>query len=141
MNTIFDEDAFGEAFLKCYEKFGDSEITFDTAIKYFWTVYINTVKSTFINNSKHEMIPIDTMEDFIDENTNQYAVDIFNKAMDKVEEEFGEESMIVYSLYKYYNWSINDIEAAGYDCTDISNRIKTIHKFVKKYCKELKKSL
>jgi hypothetical protein len=56
--------------------------------------------------------------------------------MTTVSEVFGEDDMMVYSLYKYYGWSENELIDAGYDCKDLNNRIKTIHKFVKSYCKK-----
>ena len=141
MGMQFDEDSFGEAFIKCHQKFGDNIITYETAIKYFWTVYINTVKTLLSVQTKYDVVSIDTIEDLAEDNSGQYAIRVYNKVMDVIEAEFGYESMMVYNLYKYHNWSINDLETAGYDCTDLSNRIKCIHKFIKTYCKQHKKSL
>lgn len=137
----FDEDSFNDAFIKCAKKFGNSEISYDIVIKYFWVAYLNAIKSNLSKERKIDFVSLDEeIHDCIDED-DKYATNIYNIVMDAIESKYSEEDMMIYSLYKYHNWSKEDLIDAGYDCTDIDNRIKSIHKFVKTYCKKQLKSL
>ena len=133
----FDEDLFGDAFIKCAQKFGNDEIDYDTAIKYFWVTYVNTCKSRIMFDSKHYIESIDNVGDIEIEEHDE--IDFYNKTMDIIEERFGEEWMTIYSLYKYHNWSEEDLKNAGYECINIKENIKDIHKFIKSYYKKNKK--
>lgn len=138
LDMQFDEDAFGDAFIKCAQKFGDTNITYDTAIKYFWVSYLNTVKSQFVNSLKYDIEHIDSALDVVYEES--YSETIYNTIMDAITIAFSEEDMNVYRLYKYHNWSKKELTEAGFNCDNLDNRIKVIHKFVKQYAKEYKKS-
>lgn len=141
MGMSFNEDLFGDAFIKCYQKFGDEHIDYDTAIKYFWVTYMNTVKSTFIIGSKYEIVSIDDIEDIAIDEAYQHRLDMCNEVLDAIESEYGTHDMMLYNLYKYYEWSESDLESAGYDCKGLKNKVKDIHKFAKTYVKKNKKSL
>ena len=129
----FDEDSFNDAFIKCANKFGNDIISYDDAIKYFWVTYSNTVKS-IKQNTNTELD--DTLHDVIDDDEPSKANYIYNIVMAAITEAFNEDDMMVYSLYKYHNWTEDELTAAGYDCKNLDIRIKTIHKFVKSYCKK-----
>lgn len=131
----FDEDMFGDAFIKCAEKFGNNTIDYDTAIKYFWVVYVNTVKSNFINKAKHQIVSIEDIDDISDI---QEDVVIYDVIMDSISKEFGENEMQMYRLYKYHNWNEDELKSIDIDLN--KNTIKEIHKFVKSYSKQLKRS-
>lgn len=138
----FDEDLFTDAFIKCAQKFGIDIITYDTCVKYYWTAYLNTAKTELYKQKQIDTLPLnEELHDCIDEDPHAYAINIYNIVMDAISEKFGEESMTIYSLYKYHGWSINDLMDEGYDCTELNTRIKEIHKFVKSYCKTRIKSL
>ena len=131
----FDEDSFNDAFIKCAAKFENAIITLDTTTKYFWTAYLNTCRTNYYNDSKLDTVSLDVeIHDSVDENDN-YASNIYNLVMDAVEFKFGRNSMMIYSLYKYHNWSKQDLEDSGYDIENFESHIKEIHKFVKAYCK------
>lgn len=138
----FDEDLFNDAFIKCTNKFKDEIITYDTVIKYFWTVYVNTVKSDIIKSKKLETEPLDEeIHDCIDNTYNElydsdYAIDVYNTIMNAITVKYGEDEMLIYSLYKYHDWTVDDIKRAGYDCQNLDKRIKAIHRFVKIYSKK-----
>lgn len=129
----FDEDLFNDAFIKCATKFGNEVITYDLAIKYFWIAYLNTIKS--VKTNKFEEID-EMLHDCIDEDDSSYANYIYNIVMDAISEAYGEEDAMLYSLYKYHGWSVDELIAEGYDCKNIEVRVNTIHKFVKAYCKK-----
>lgn len=135
----FDYDCFSDAFIKCAEKFGNIEIDYNTAIKYFWTTYVNTCKNKIIFNSKYPIESINDIDDIEIEECD--AIDFYNKTMDIIEEQYGEKWMMIYSLYKYYNWSEDDLKASGYDCTNLKENIRDIHKFIKSHYKKNKRSL
>jgi uncharacterized protein YutD len=61
--------------------------------------------------------------------------------MDIIKTKYGETDMMIYNLYKYHNWSEDDLKLAGYNCDNIKEKVKEIHKYIKSYCKEHKKSL
>lgn len=131
----FDEDMFGDAFIKCAEKFGNDIIDYDTAIKYFWVVYVNTIKSNFINKAKHQIVSIEDVNDISD---TQEDIVIYDIIMDAIAKEFGENEMQMYRLYKYHNWNEDELKSINIDLN--KNTIKEIHKFVKSYSKQLKRS-
>lgn len=135
----FDSDAFGDAFINCAEKFGNNEIDYDTAVKYFWVAYVNRCKSNLLIELKHPCVSIDDVNDIEDEESD--LVDFYNKSMDIIEENFGENWMMIYSLYKYYNWSEDDLKNAGYTFTNLKENIRDIHKFIKTYYKKNGRSL
>ena len=63
------------------------------------------------------------------------AIAIYDNVMEAISKEYSEEDMMLYSLYKYHKWKLQDLIDAGYDCTDIESKVDEIHKFVKNYCK------
>lgn len=138
----FDEDLFNDSFIKCATKFNDDIITYDVVIKYFWTTYLNTIKSEFKNSEKLCFESIDNeIHDCIDNTYNEYIDDDYSKEihyiiMNAIKLKYGESEMNIYNLYKYHEWTENDLILAGYDCEDLDKRIKAIHRFVKTYCKK-----
>lgn len=138
----FDEDSFNDAFIKCANRFGNAIITYDNAVRYFWVAYVNTVKGTRSKALSRLMESLDDEElDCIDDDDPTFAKHIYNIIMAAITEAFSEEDMMIYSLYKYHNWTEKDLTDAGYDCKNLEIRIKTIHKFVKAYSKKNMKSL
>ena len=132
-----DEDSFNDAFIKCAQKFGNEQITYDGVIKYFWVVYSNMVKANIANEHRLELVSIDNeIHDCIDESDNDYTINIYNTITNAITAEYSEEDMMMYTLYKFHDWTIQDLIDSGYDCSDFDNHIKEIHRFVKTYCKK-----
>ena len=127
----FDEDFFNDAFIKCANHFGNNIIDYETVVKYFWVAYVNTCKDK--NNTCIELW--EEYPDILDDNDKTFAQVLYDDVMCTVMEEFSEDDMLIYSLYKYYNWTKSDLENAGYNIKNLEIRIKTIHKFVKQYAK------
>lgn len=133
----FDEDSFQEAFIKCAKKFGNEQISYDDATKYFWTAYINTAKSELIHNNKFSYIDSEEIkDDILDEEYEDYS-DVYITIMNAIKKKFGTEDMKMYQLYKLNNWTIEELENADIDCEDILNRVKRIEKFLKSYRKHI----
>lgn len=133
---IFDEDTFNDAFIKCAQKFGNTELSYEFVVKYFWTAYNNTYKGNVAKEHKFNTIEFDiNVHDRIDEST--INTNIYNMVMDAISLKYGDESMIVYSLYKLHGWSKEDLIDAGYVVDNyFDDNIREIHKFVKTYCKK-----
>lgn len=129
----FNEDAFNEAFIKCAVRFGNDIITYEDVIKYFWVAYLNTFKKESINDSK-----LTYCEEYpeIEETDENFSNQFYNIIMNAIENAFSEEDMLIYSLYKYHDWSKQDLISAGYDCKNFEIRIKNIHRFVKEFSKK-----
>lgn len=138
----FDEDLFNDTFIKCATKFGNEKITYEVIVKYFWIAYFNTIKSEFAKETNTVFEPFDEeIHDCIDDVYNDYidddfARDIYNKVLKAVEDKFGLTEANIYFMYKYHNWKECDLIAAGYNCRNLTDRIKTVHRFVKAYCKK-----
>jgi hypothetical protein len=133
----FDEDSFQEAFLKCAKKFGSEQITYDEATKYFWAAYLNTAKSELVHDNKFSYIDSEEIKDeIIDETDDDYS-DLYIDVMNAIQKKFGKEDSQIYILYKYHDWTEDDLIATGYDCENFTERIKKIHRFVKSYKKYL----
>lgn len=84
----FNEDSFNDAFIKCFEHFKDSLISYDDAVKYFWTVYIHIV----LNEKIHESYETELPEDY-DCECPEYNKDIdnlYNTIIEDVRTTFGE---------------------------------------------------
>lgn len=135
-DSTFDEDCFNDAFIKCAQRFKNNIITYDDAVKYFWIAYVNTYKGTHSKASRRFVESIEESGfDCIDEEDPSCAKYVYDTVMLAIEEAFNTDDMMIYSLYKYHNWSEKELIDAGYDCTNLKIRINTIHKFVKAYCK------
>ena len=61
--------------------------------------------------------------------------------MNAITIKYGKEDMMIYNLYKYHDWTENDLIAAGYDCDNLTKRIAAIHRFVKNYSKKISNKL
>lgn len=139
MNISFNEDALNDAFIKCAQRFGNTILDYDTVIKYYWAVYINIVR---FDKSKIQYAELDPeLHDCVDDTFDASdTINIYNIVMDLIADKFGEHDMMMYSLYKFHDWSKDDLVESGYDITYLDTRIKEIHKFVKTYCKKYIKS-
>ena len=135
-NRKFDEDAFNDAFIKCAKHFGNSEINYEDVIKYFWIAYVNTRKGNDYKYKSTVELYEEYPEDIIDEYEVSFAEKFYNNVMTAITKSFGEEDMLIYSLYKYHGWKEQDLIDAGYNCKNFNIRIKNIHKFVKEYAKK-----
>jgi hypothetical protein len=133
MNKTFSDDSFNTAFIKCVEQFGNKVIGYDDVVKYFWVTYINTEITEDTKKSRFELC--DEFDDIIDDDST-YATQFYDIVMKAITEAFGENDMFIYSLHKYHKWSKEELEEDGYDCSNFETRIKTIHRFVKTYCKK-----
>lgn len=127
----FSEDAFNDAFIKCAQHFGNDIITYDDAIKYFYVAFSNTTKGE--SHKSERFVKYEDSSEDIEDDPEYYANYVYNIIMDAVTEKFGENNMMIYSLYKYHGWSKNELERDGYDCADFDNKIRKIHKFAKSY--------
>jgi hypothetical protein len=142
MNYEFDEDSFNDAFIKCVNKFESEKITYETVLKYFWTSYINTVKTNLIKESNMQYEELDEeLHDCIDNTYNEffdddYSKEVYNIIMNAITVKYGKEDAKIYSLYKYHDWTENDLIAAGYDCDNLKKKVAAIHRFVKAYSKK-----
>lgn len=130
---IFDEDSFNEAFVKCAKRFGNDLVAYEDVIKYFWIAYVNTCKKDYKYKST-----MDFCEEYpeVEEENESFSKQVYDTVMNAIENEFSENDMMIYSLYKYHGWNKNDLMTNGYDCSDLETKIRTIHKFVKNFCKK-----
>lgn len=131
----FSEDSFNDAFINCSLHFGNNTIDYDVAVKYFWIAYRNAIYCEH-SKSARTVLQDEFSDDIIDEECDdEFAKYIYDTVMNAVTEAFSEDDMMIYSLYKYHNWSIQELTEAGYDCKNIDIRIKNIHRFVKEFIK------
>lgn len=132
MDMKFDEDSFNDAFIKCAQKFGNERITYEDTIKYFWAAYLNTIRANISNEHKLDIVTIDTeVHDKIDEDEDEFANELYNSVMNSITNEFGDNDMMVYSLYKLHNWTKEEIIKQGYDCENFDDCINEVDKFIK----------
>lgn len=131
MDMRFDEDSFNDAFIKCAQKFGNERITYEYTIKYFWAAYLNTIKANISKEHKLDVVAIDDeMHDKSDEEEDELARSLYKSVMNAIANEFGEDAMMIYSLYKLHDWTEEEISNYGYDCTDLDSCIMEIDKFI-----------
>jgi len=134
----FDDDSFNDAFIKCAQHFGNEQITYDDAIKYFYVAFTNTIRGNVIKTKKN--LSYDELDESIEDDTDdddhtQFAKYFYDTIMSAITEAFNENDMMIYSLYKYNDWTKQDLIDSGYDCKNFDVRIKNIHRFVKEYVK------
>lgn len=132
MDMKFDEDSFNDAFIKCAQKFGNERITYEYTIKYFWAAYLNTIKANISKEHKIDVVAIDTeLHDKTDEDEDEFAESLYNTVMDSIAKEFGDDAMMIYSLYRLHDWTKKEIIDYGYDCEDFDDCIIEIDNFIK----------
>lgn len=132
----FDDDSFNDAFIKCAQKFGNDIISYEYTIKYFWKAYINTIRANISNARKINIVPFDIeIHDTIDDNDDDYAVKMYDIVMKDICNEFGEDNMIIYSLYKFHNYTKEQLAIDD----NFEKTIKAIDKFIKNKYKRKRK--
>jgi hypothetical protein len=131
----FNEDSFNTAFIKCVEQFGDKIVEYDDVVKYFYVTYKH-IRDTELTYYSKITVQDEFEDDIIDDEDEDYAKYVYETVMLAVSNTFGEDDMMMYSLYKYHDWTKEELENDGYDCIDFDERINTIHRFMKKFCKK-----
>lgn len=130
----FNEDAFNESFIRCAKKFENNTVEYDTVIKYFWIAYVNTCKGDYKYESTIELC--ENYSEEYSEEDDSFSKKFYDYAMNVIENEFGENDMLIYSLYKCHGWTKNELIESGYDCSDFEMKIKNINRFIKNHCKK-----
>lgn len=119
---VFDEDSFNDAFIKCADHFKDTIITYNDAIKYFWTAYIHTV----MNNKKHNSFSTELSEsiDVIDSNYNEDIDKLYNIIIKDIQQKFGDDA--VQLIHNHFIHNTKDKQLSRKICKYIKTKYKGI---------------
>ena len=119
---VFDEDSFNDAFIKCADHFKDTIITYNDAIKYFWTAYIHTV----MNNKKHNSFSTELSEsiDVIDSNYNEDIDTLYNIIIKDIQQKFGNNA--VQLIHNHFIHSTEDKLLSRKICKYIKTKYKGV---------------
>lgn len=119
---VFDEDSFNDAFIKCADHFKDTIITYNDAIKYFWTAYIHTV----MNNKKHNKFSTELSDtiDVIDIEYNYNIDTIYDTIIDDIQQKFGNNA--VQLIHNHFIHSTEDKLLSRKICKYIKTKYKGV---------------
>lgn len=138
----FDEDILSDTFISCNTSLKDKLLTKEDAIKYFWTSYINKLKSQPVRNTVYidEIVTLDedcnaNYDDFgfVAEYDNDID-DIYNYILDKLYEKFGEYFTNIWKQHVCDNKKTNDL-IVEYSDSDLNYQFKKIRRYIDKLLK------
>lgn len=124
----FDEDAFNDAFIKCAMHFENEYISYDEAIKYFWTAYIHTVLNYKLHDS-HSTEYLPELYDQIDNEYNQNIDELYDIIITDIKNEFGDDGVLTvinYLNHKTYKSSSDIRRICKYIKIKYKNTVKDI---------------
>jgi hypothetical protein len=119
---VFDEDSFNDAFIKCADHFKDTIITYNDAIKYFWTAYIHIV----MNNKKHNKFSTELSDiiDVIDIEYNYNIDTMYDTIIDDIQQKFGNNA--VQLIHNHFIHSTEDKLLSRKICKYIKTKYKGV---------------
>jgi hypothetical protein len=131
MNIPFNEDALNDAFIKCAVRFGEKEISYDDAVKYFWVAFLNTSRNEDVANSKfdHET----EIQDEIDEEYDTQIDEKFDKVCSIIESEFGKDNLLAFKMVICDGWDIDELIDNQYVDCSFKSLFKKMKQFAKKH--------
>lgn len=139
----FDEDILSDTFISCNTALKEKLLTKEEAVKYFWTSYINKIKSQPARNIIYmdEITPINEEDEYIEYDefgaVSEYNMDIdniYNYILDKVEEKFGIDIVNVWTKHVCDNKKISELREE-YNDVNVEYQIKKVRKYVDKLIK------
>lgn len=137
----FDEDAFNDAFIKCALRFGEKEISYEDAVKYYWVAFLNTIRTADGNKLQYDL-DAEIDEEIIDEPYDEEIDEMFDHICDGIEKEFGKEHLLAFKMVVCDGWSMNELIENKYVTPEFKNTYNKIRKFAKKnYSDKWKKYL
>ena len=121
---VYDEDVMNDAFISCVNALKDKLMTQDEAIKYYWTSYINKLKTE--SKRKYYEEVWDEEDEELEEELMNIADTPYNDIPDKiysiiipaVYEEYGDRLGYIWEQYTCYGKSPKELKAMGYDDVD-----------------------
>jgi hypothetical protein len=140
----YNEDAFQDTFISCNNTLINKKLTKVEGIKYFWTAYLNKLKSSTSQNSNTVYIaelsrhdedswgPYNEYED-IDEVDEQYNYDIdnlYNYIIDSVKNKYGERETKIFELHVCQGVHTKDLINMGYNDVNFEYLTKKIKRYI-----------
>lgn len=139
----YDEDVLSDAFISCNTALKDKYLTKEEAVKYYWTAYINKLKSKSAKNSNIVYISDisyndDIFEqykdiDVIDEQYNEDVDILYNYIMSKVEEKYGEYETRIFDLHICQGVHTKELIKMGYTDVNFEYLTKKIKRYIKNH--------
>ena len=143
----FDEDIFMDTFISCNNTLGDKILSSEEAIKYFWSSYINKLKT--ISSQKEYLVYIDDMNDgecedpwegldIADTHYDSYVDDLYNYIMNAVKDKYGEEEAKIFDLHINNGVHTKTLVDMGYKDVNFEYLVKKIKRYIKTHVINLK---
>jgi hypothetical protein len=137
----YDEDVLSDAFISCNLSLKDKYLTKEEAVKYYWTSYINKLKTksskplntVYISDISYDDDVFDQYKDIdvIDEQYNEDIDILYNYIMNKVVEKYGEYEARIFELHICQGIHTKDLIAMGYVDVNFEYLIKKIKRYIK----------
>lgn len=137
----YDEDVLSDAFISCNTALKDKYLTKEEAVKYYWTAYINNLKSKSAKNSNTIYISDISYNDNIfeqykdidimDEQYNEDVDILYNYIMSKVEEKYGEYETRIFELHICQGVHTKELIEMGYTDVNFEYLTKKIKRYIK----------
>lgn len=130
---IYVEDLMNDAFISCCKALQDKEITKQEALRYYWTAYINKLKTHMI---KYDLFDLcDEMEKYEDievEKYNDIPDQIYNIIITELQDNYGLKKAFIWEQYTCSGKTTKEIVGMG--ITNVPNMMY-FSKQVKRYIK------
>lgn len=137
----YDEDILTDTFISCNNTLKDKLITKEEGIKYFWTAYLNKLKTH--SQQKSNTVYIDDLTydgeveceelNIIDESYNRDIDILYDYIMDRVRLEFGEKEATIFELHVCKGIHTKELEEMGYTGINFVYLTKKIKRFIKNH--------
>lgn len=114
----YNEDIMNDAFISCLQSLKNKVLTKSEALKYYWTSYVNKIKSNYRYSNYIEYINVDDI-DSIDDEVYDDAIDqIYDIVLNEIRDKFGIKDAYIWELYNCKGKSAKEIRAMGFNSID-----------------------
>lgn len=134
----YDEDILSDTFISCNLALKDKLMTKEEGIKYFWTAYLNKLKTHA--QQKSNTVYIDDLTfggeiecpelDIIDETYNKDIDILYDYIMDNIRTKFGKEEADIFEMHICKGIHTKELEEMGYTNINFVYLTKKIKRYI-----------
>ena len=141
----FDEDVFMDTFISCNTTLNNKKLNKEEAIKYFWTSYVNKLKTLSSQNSNTVYIEdmfVRNENDFgdpwdelniIDSTYNENIDDLYDLIISLLKEKYGERELNICDLHVCRGVHTKELIDMGYTDIDFEYLTKKMKRYIKNH--------
>lgn len=130
----YDEDVMSDVYLSCFNALKDKLLTKEEAIKYYWTAYINKMKT--IASKQNFIVSFEDVleEDIEDVPYNNSTDSIYQIITNELQDKFGVRTAIIWELHACHGMTTKEIKNMGYvKDTNLAYLSKKMKRYIKNH--------